>query len=121
METDVVEPFCDEVFVAGIKNISIVQQQNRGPLYEISLGDQAEAPSFKSVGDVLAGDDDAGLGNRKPVMRRAPLRYLSIHLFFWLEVNFEDSLKGPVHLVHSNFEQGKPPHHIQLRLGERRK
>jgi len=121
MKTDVIEPVGDEVFVAGIKDVSVIEQQDRGPLHEISFGNQAEAPSLKSVGDMLAGDDNAGLGNGKAVVRGAPLRNVAVSPLLRLEMDFEDSLEGTAHLVNSDFEQSKAAHHIQLGFGQGRK
>ena len=37
VEADVVEPFGDEVFVAGIEDIGIVEEENRCPVDQVAL------------------------------------------------------------------------------------
>ena len=59
----IVEPVGDEVFVAGVEDVGVVGEQNRGPLGKVALRNKVEAPSFERVGNVFAGDDDAGLGD----------------------------------------------------------
>jgi hypothetical protein len=121
MKADVVEPFRDEVFVAGIEDIRIVEQQDRGPVHEVALGDEAEAPAFERIGDVFTGDDNAGLGDGKAVMSRAALGQPSVGLFLRLEVDVEDPLKGAAHLIYSDLKQSEATHHIELLIGQGRK
>ncbi len=38
MQTDIVQPFGDQIFIAGIEHIGIVEEQQSGPFHQIMLG-----------------------------------------------------------------------------------
>src|SRR3569833_54312 len=57
IEADVVEPFGDQIFISGIEDIRVIEQQNRRPVHQVPLRNQFEALAFQRIGDVFPGDD----------------------------------------------------------------
>ena len=72
IEADVVEPFGDQVFVAGIEDIGIVEQQNRGPVDQVALRDRPKrlcSRAFEICSRVMT-MPGSGIGNRLFAERR---------------------------------------------------
>ena len=73
IEADVIEPLGNQILVAGIEHIRVIQQQHRGPVHKIALGYELKPLAFQRIRNMFPGNDDAGLRDWKPVVCRAAL------------------------------------------------
>jgi len=114
IEADVVEPFSNQVLIAGIEDIGVVEQQNGCPVDEIAFRDEPEAFAFQRIGDMFPGDDDTGFGDGKTIVCGSTLRCSRLVLAVVFEIDIECASKRTEHFVKPNLKQGVAPEHIEL-------
>src|SRR5258708_37722471 len=89
-EADVVEPFGDQVFISGIPHVRVVQQQDRGPVNQVALSDQAKTFPLQRIGNVFACNDDPGFRNAEVSGRMCPFCETSCGLVPGFQIKLKD-------------------------------
>src|ERR1039457_2913410 len=120
-ETDVVEPFGDQVFIAGVPYIRVVQQQDRGPVNQVALRDESKTLPLQRIGNVLTGNDDAGFRNPEVSGSVCPFRENSRGLVLGLKIKIKHPCQRAAHLFQANLEKGEAPQNVELLVRKRRK
>ena len=74
IKADIVQPLGNQILVARIEDVRVVEQQHRCPVDQVALGDEFKALAFERIRNMLAGNDDAGLRDGETIVCRATLR-----------------------------------------------